>query len=259
MRNRKLPPLDMHAHIDPTLSRLQLEQLGAVVFAVTRTPAEFEAVRSRNDLVTVWGLGCHPGLAVAFDQFARANFWELMQQTAFIGEVGLDGRSPVHMDRQSVAFRRILGMLRVSPRLVSIHSARATGHVIDCLEQTPVQGAILHWWLGTPDETKRAVDAGCFFSVNMAMVPGKLEYMPLDRLLTETDHPFGDRSSTGLRQPGTVEDVEARLAANYGVSADVIRSTVWGNLGRLISQTGVGQMLSAPVRKMLAAAQRDVQ
>jgi TatD DNase family protein len=258
MSARRLPPLDMHAHIDPTMSRLQLEQLGAVVFAATRTPAEFAEVWNRADLVTVWGLGCHPGLTEAVGQFDDAKFRELMQQAPFIGEVGLDGRSPVPLDQQLAVFRSVLRFIQESPRIVSIHSARATGRVIDCLEEIPVHGAVLHWWLGTPAETKRAVDAGCFFSVNLAMAPAKLEHVPLDRVLTETDHPYGNRSGVGRRQPGTVADVESKLAEHYGVTADAVRSTVWVNLSRLVEQTGVGTMLSGPVQKMLVAAQRDL-
>jgi hypothetical protein len=44
------------------------------------------------------------------------------------------------------------------------------------------------------------------------------------------------------------------LADHYGVTVEVIRSTVWANLARLVMRIGVASMLSTPVQNMLAAA-----
>jgi TatD DNase family protein len=244
----------MHAHIEATVSRLQLEQLAAVVFAATRTPAEFLEVVNRSDLVTVWGPGCHPNLMEAAAQFDEVSFGKLMKQAPFIGEVGLDGGSAVPLQKQLDVFDAVLGLLQKSARIVSIHSSGATGKVLDCLERSPVRGVVLHWWLGTREETSRAVEAGCYFSVNLAMKRTRFQHIPLERVLTETDHPFGNRSSRGRRQPGMVADVESRLAEQYGVTIEIVRSAVWANLARLVSQAGVSRMLSRPVRQMLTSA-----
>ena len=80
-----------------------------------------------------------------------------------------------------------------------------------------------------------------------------LELIPLDRILTETDHPFGDRRGGRQARPGLVTDVEHGLAKRYGRTDDEIRLMMWDNLARLIRQTGSAALLPRPVRVQLMA------
>ena len=97
---------------------------------------------------------------------------------------------------------------------------------------------------------------GCFFSVNMSAARhGEvMSAVPLDRVLTETDHPFGDRRSKGPRRPGSVADVESALARTYRISAPDLRLQVWRNLRRLTTETGTSRLLPRTVFSHLAAA-----
>lgn len=253
---RQLPPLDLHAHIDPKTSAADLERLGAVVFAATRSLDEYESVRGRNDQVTIWGVGCHPKLAVAQNGFDRDIFTELISSSAFVSEVGLDGRSRVPMAQQREVFELILAQLREMPRILSIHSSGATAGTLEALEAVRVKGAVLHWWRGTEAQTQRALDLGCRFSVNASNMKsaGDLVMIPLDRLLIETDHPSGDRNSSAPRQPGAIADVEASLAKLHGTTAVEIRRQTWLNFSRLVNEVGVDALLPNPVQRMLAAA-----
>lgn len=220
-----LPPLDLHAHVKTTIPARDLERLGAVVFAATRSLEEFGSTQRRRDAVTIWGVGCHPGDQAAQRDFDRDRFASLARTTAFVSEVGLDGRSRVPMATQLETFRAILQVVSASPRIVSIHSGSAHAQVLDALSDNPQKGAVLHWWRGTPAQTARAVDLGCWFSVNAANMkyPESVAVIPLDRILTETDHPSGDRASTAPRQPGSVDDVEASLLAS---TASLLRQSV---------------------------------
>ena len=62
--------------------------------------------------------------------------------------------------------------------------------------------------------------------------------LPLDRVLPETDHPFGDRGAPTPRMPGSTSSVETALGRHRGSSAVQIRAVVWRNLSRLVSETG---------------------
>jgi TatD DNase family protein len=254
--SRALPPLDLHAHVAADVPARTLEGFGAVVWAATRSQAEYEQVMSRSDLVTIWGVGCHPGVLAAQREFDETKFAALMEHTPLVSEIGLDGRSKVPMELQIQTFGAILKLLTERPRVTSVHSYGATAQVLGCLEEAGgVGGIVLHWWLGDDKETRRALALGCHFSVNQAMTtrPELLRAIPLDRLLVETDHPDGDRQSAKPRQPGAVQDVEAQIALLHGLPAAAVREHAWINLANLVRINEVTHLLPSPVQKMLAA------
>lgn len=249
-------PLDLHAHVDPKISAHDLIDLRAVVFAVTRSLDEAATALSRTDARTCWGVGCHPGLVRAQKAFDADRFGELVADTAFVSEVGLDGESRVPMPLQQATLNAILGVLQPSPRITSLHSYQATEEVIAALEARPITGAVLHWWLGDADQTRRALDLGCFFSINASSVRryDLLELIPLDRVLTETDHPFGDRHTTRKARPGVVDPVEQALAKHHNVPLDGIRRQMWSNLAQLVEEAGCARLLPRSVRLELIAS-----
>lgn len=253
--SRQLPPLDLHAHIDPKARPAVLERLGAVVFAATRSLNEYESVQSRRDQATIWGLGCHPGLPEAQDSYDPGRFAELLASAAYVSEVGIDRRSKAPLDAQAQVLNSIIDCLQAAPRIVSIHSAGAPGPVLDVLEKNRIKGAVLHWWRGNEAQTRRALELGCWFSLNAAGMrhPDDVACIPVDRVLTETDHPSGDRGSGPPRQPGAVGDVESALARIHGGSAADVRLQIWANFVRLVDEVEVHEMLPPPVRRMLAA------
>lgn len=252
---KRLPPIDLHAHIEADIAASDLSELGSLIFAATRSLDEAEQALGRSDPWTIWGVGCHPGLAGVQKAFDPVRFAELIRKTAFVSEVGLDGRSRVPLEAQRTTFDRILSTLQSSPRITSIHSYAATETVLKCLTARPISGAVLHWWLGSEDETRRAVELGCFFSVNAAMLknPDLLRLLPLERVFAETDHPFGDRSGGRGRRPGNVENVEADLARLHRLDQHEVRRLMWRNLADLVRLTRCGVLLPRAVRVTLAA------
>ncbi|MFC9918134.1 TatD family hydrolase [Agromyces binzhouensis] len=254
-----LPPLDLHAHVKTSIPARDLERLGAVVFAATRSIDEFSSTQRRRDAVTVWGIGCHPGVQAAQRDFDPERFASLARTTPYVSEVGLDRRSRVPMATQLGTFRAILQVLSVSPRIASIHSSGAHAQVLDALSDTPIRGAILHWWRGNREETARAVSLGCWFSVNAANLkfPESVAMIPFDRILTETDHPSGDRDSAEPRQPGAVNAIEASLARVYGVSVPRIRRQIWHNFACVVDEVEVSRLLPTPVQRMLTFARDE--
>lgn len=251
----QLPPLDLHAHINPKTRPAELERLGAVVFAATRSLDEYESVRSRHDQVTVWGVGCHPGVAQAQRDFDADRFGSLLTSTAFVSEIGLDRRSKVPPGEQERIFASILRALHDTPRIASIHSAGVAGHVLDVLERTAIKGAVLHWWRGDEVQTKRAIELGCWFSINAAGMknPSHAALIPFERILTETDHPSGDRASPSPQQPGSVGDVEQALAKVFGVDTSIVRQQIWKNFTQLVLETSTVALLPSPIQRMIAA------
>ena len=254
---KRLPPLDTHAHVDPAIAPDDLIRLGAVVFAATRSVDDFRRTACREDSVTVWGVGCHPGLVGAQRSFDADSFSAALAHTAFVSEIGLEGNSRVPAPTQVNVFTAILGLLANQPRVVSVHTHGARDETLDALTAHAQPGIILHWWLGDPKQTRKALDLGCYFSVNHSMIRRyeHLAHLPLGRVLTETDHPSGDKFSRSPRQPGRVQPVEEGLAAIHGVRPEDVRTQMWRNMATLVnglpSQTC--SRLPTAVREMLLA------
>lgn len=237
--------LDTHAHIKPDIAPQDLIALGACVFAATRSLAEYDQVSGRTDPNVAWGVGCHPGLVGSIRAFEPDRFRECLGTAAVVAEIGLDGSSRVPMAEQQAVLHSAFGILASEPRIVSVHSYKATSGVVEALERYRPPGVILHWWLGTEEETARAVEAGAYFSLNASQVRRwpLVASLPRERLLPETDHPFGDRQSKPQR-PGNLADVETRLGKVLDQSAAATREMVWQNLRALIgSGPAVGALL----------------
>ena len=79
---------------------------------------------------------------------------------------------------------------------------------------------MLHWFTGTKAEAKRAVELGCYFSINIEMLrnerhTGLIMGLPKDRLLTETDGPFV-KGAEGTMRPRDVTLTLGSLARLLG-------------------------------------------
>ncbi|MEU6674543.1 TatD family hydrolase [Streptomyces sp. NPDC046925] len=233
----ELPALDCHAHIAPDVTRPQIDALaGAVVFAVTRTPAETCNALRRRDTTMVWGSGIHPAVPAALKAFDAKEFASTLKQTCLIGEVGLDRRGS--LEQQCSVLTQILDAARDEPVLLSLHSTGRTGRLVDILTDRPHPGIILHWFLGSPTERQQAIELGAYFSVNAAMSDDVLAAFPLQRLLPETDFP-ASRRATGAMRPGVVAPIEQRLALLHNTTPRLIRHRFWQNLRELTTQTQV--------------------
>lgn len=248
--------LDAHAHVEPGIDARHLESLGACVLAVTRTLEEFKVAEKRRDRSVVWGAGCHPGLAKAFRVYSTAALERAIALTPVIGEIGLDRSSRVPIEEQVAVFNEILALASSVPRILSIHSYRATDLVLAALERYRPQGVVLHWWLGNGTETASALELGAYFSINPAQATrwDGLKLVPRSRILFETDHPFGDRHQEPPRRPGQVSAVEQRLAIHYKDSPSNLRRESWRNLNQLVGELGLHPMLPPAFQVQLLAS-----
>jgi TatD DNase family protein len=248
----KPPPIDAHAHIDPKIDKSELSDLDAFIFAVTRSLAESRTVTDRRDSSAIWGVGCHPGLGSAQNAFRREEFEDLIGQTPLVGEIGVDASSRVPLDVQRATLREIFSVLSSQSRIASIHSFRATSLVLEELQRTPISVPVLHWWLGTRKETEQAVELGCYFSINPSCVSRSdiLSSIPIERMLTETDHPYGDKDQRSS-VPGDVREVERLLARHHKMTQSEVRQRIWFNLSFLSRITKTMPLFPQQVRKWL--------
>ena len=123
---------------------------------------------------------------------------------------------------------------------MTVHSHCAADAVLDAYGRCPGSGiVILHWFSGPRAELDRAVAMGCWFLVGPPMARSrrgrglpKAMPMPRDRVLTETDGPFG----TGRAGPlgsGDVADAMECLASACKMSTGEAGVAVSDNLRQL--------------------------
>ena len=237
--------LDFHAHIDPAIPIHDLDRLESCIVAVTRTTNDYKTTLSRPHPSTLWAVGAHPSLATVHKRFDKSEFEAALSRTAIVGEVGLDGRSSASLELQLRTLNAIFEATSRRPRLMTVHSSFATMALLEVLEHRRPRGVVLHWWSGDQEQTKRALDLGCYFSINFAQTrnPSIVDILPADRVLTETDHPFGDRLQPGLRLPGVVAEVEKYLAKSWSMDIQTTRRQIWQNLKVLATSTQTLDML----------------
>lgn len=229
--------VDAHCHVDllPHWQRVlqDMEAQGQFTFAVTTTPKAWLIEREVTQgfhYVRV-GVGLHP--QVVRDRASELSTLERsIPLTRFVGEVGLDG-SDAHKDslaEQSRVLRRVFSVCaEVGARVLSLHSLRAAGAVLDLVEQSRVHEhntLIFHWFTGSPAELRRALELGALISVNADMLRterGRACALAagLQRTLTETDAPFTKAHPAASGPPGVQPALEA-LAQCHGQPLPVV-------------------------------------
>lgn len=240
--------IDFHCHLDlypdPRGVAERASEAGVHVLSVTTTPKAWRgtAELARGLPRTRTALGLHPRLAHE-RHTEMALFEGLLYQTRYVGEVGLDGSPDLrpHAAIQRVVFDRVLAACaEAGGRVISIHSRRAAGEVLDALARRPDAGIpVLHWFSGTPRQLERAVSMGCWFSVGPAMLSGAkgtalAAAIPRERVLTETDGPFGALGGRPL-EPGDVALAEEALSSVWRCGPQEVRAALIAALRSLAS------------------------
>ncbi|WP_274114742.1 Qat anti-phage system TatD family nuclease QatD [Acidovorax benzenivorans] len=241
--------VDFHCHLDlypdHQVAVQEAENAGVFTLAVTTTPRAWPrnhelAQRTRHVRAA---LGLHPQLVA--ERAGELDLWDrYLSETRYVGEVGLDAgpRFYKSIDIQKRVFQHVLQRCaEAGGKVITVHSVRAAKIVLDHIESylPPARGkVVLHWFTGTKAEATRALELGCYFSINAAMLDtprhvAMVTALPLNKLLTETDGPF---TKTGLRpsRPEDVTVVVELLSRLHNVLPATIAETVRCNLRSLL-------------------------
>lgn len=115
-----------------------------------------------------------------------------------IGEIGLDYYwDDVERDIQKKWFIRQLELANSLNLPVIIHDREAHGDTVDILKNHLKTGGVLHCFSGSREMAKEVLDMGMYLAFggtltfkNARKSREVLEYVPLDRILVETDCPY---------------------------------------------------------------------
>ncbi len=200
---------DTHFHLDlvdkPEVLADQIEKSCIYTIAVTNSPSVFQFTEkiALGKKYLRAALGLHPELA-----FQRSHeidkFIELSILTKYIGEIGLDNFNKAKEDyhAQKKVFEKIIDTCATQKgKILTIHSRKAEGDVLNIIGPNFPGKIILHWYSGNIGNLERAVEYGCYFSINYSMTisaagKNKIIRIPDDRILIETDGPFTEYKSS---------------------------------------------------------------
>ena len=251
---------DSHCHLNfPEL----LGQLDAV-------RADMAAARVDRAIVictTLEEFAAVHGLALAHDNFwatagvhpdnedveepteARLAALARLDKVVAIGETGLDyyrlnGRSVADMAWQRERFRVHIRVARSLHKPLVIHTRSASADTLALLqeEQGGQAGGVFHCFTETAEVARAALDMGFHISFSgiltfktAADLRAVAAFVPLDRLLIETDSPYlapvPHRGKTNT--PAWVPHVAAQVAAIKGLPVEAVAAATSANTERL--------------------------
>lgn len=248
---------DTHAHYDDKafdedreelLSRLPKEGIVRVVNAGSGLASCRRTAELTEKYEFIYGaMGVHPKETGELNEESMECLKEMCRQDkcVAVGEIGLD----YYWDRPERAvqkewFARQLALARECALPVIIHSRDAAKDTADIMkaERAGEIGGVIHCYSYSKEMAKTFLDMGFYFGLggvltfrNARKLKEAAEYIPLDRIVLETDCPYlapvphrGERNSS-LNLPR----IAAALAGLKGITEEEAAGAAWENGLRL--------------------------
>lgn len=198
--------IDTHCHFDmiphPEAYLRQREQAGDIVIGMTNLPSHFKMgfLHVKGYKHIRLALGLHPLLA-SENKNELPLFNSLLDQTSYIGEIGLDfSKEGLSTKEDQISMlRKLLEKLEGRKKIISVHSRKAEKELFDLLCEYNIQNVIFHWYSGPIDLIPSIISKDYYFSINEAMTISKngraiIKGIPRNRILTESDSPFNNKA-----------------------------------------------------------------
>lgn len=251
------PIFDTHAHYDDEAFDKDREELlqelqEKGIAKVVNVGASLASCKTTIELMERYdymygAIGVHPNETAELNE---EHFTWLQEQCkrnkcVAVGEIGLD----YYWDEPERAiqkewFVRQLHMAKELAKPVVIHSRDAAKDTVDIMtaEKASEIGGVIHCFAYTKETAKTFLDMGFYIGIggvltfkNAKKLKEAAEYIPLDRIVLETDCPYlapdpnrGKRNSS-LNLPYVV----TALADIKGITEEEVRQAVWKNAHEL--------------------------
>jgi TatD DNase family protein len=170
-----------------------------------------------------------------------------MPRVVAIGETGLDyyrlnGRSLDDMRWQRERFRTHVRAAGAAAKPLVVHTRSASADTLAILREEGGASGVFHCFTETAEVARAALDLGFYISFSGIVTFRNAEdlrdvarFVPIDRLLIETDSPYlapvPFRGKTN--QPAYVAHVGAAVAALRGITAEALAGATSANFERL--------------------------
>lgn len=256
---------DFKGRVDEALKNAYDAGVRRVLLAACDEMSSYEAIRlaekEKNGRVKVWAsAGVHPHDASGVAAGLPEELTDLSANThvVAIGEMGLDfyyDNSPRKVQSEVFEWQIEWAKRAGKPIIVHLRNAekRAYGdayrEAIAIMKKTDASacGGVIHCFSGEMDDARSALDMGFYISIAGPVTYPKAQslrdvaaYVPLDRLLCETDSPYlAPQSRRGKRnEPALVREVYEKIAEVRKIPLEELAEAAWQNGDRLFGGSG---------------------
>ena len=196
--------------------------------------------------------GIHPHHAAELDTIAETALAEIAADDSVVavGECGLDYfRNYSPRDAQIHAFERQLELAQQTQKPVFLHQRDAHDEFVAILRMVidSLAGGVAHCFTGSRDELRACLDLGLYVGITGWICDERrghdlqdaVRYVPLDRLMLETDAPYllprdlKDKSLGRRNEPAVLPHVAATVARLIDESVETVAGAATQNTERL--------------------------
>lgn len=237
--------IDSHCHIDfpdfaENMPAIMAEMQAKKVTHALAVSVDVSDWARIKDLIETYpnlygSIGTHPDYPDVFEPTTD----DLVRMAAHpkviaIGETGLDYfRLEGDLDWQRERFRNHIRAANITQKPLIIHTRNAQEDTIRIMNEERAQdiGGVMHCFTETKEIAKQALDLNFYISFsgivsfkNAKIVHECAQYVPLERILIETDAPYlAPVPHRGkVNQPAWVAHVAERIAELKGVSVEEV-------------------------------------
>lgn len=214
--------------------------------ALVEVSVDYESTKKMLDLfgsenLFYFGLGMHPHSAENFEETLFDYYRELIESNnriIAVGEIGLDSKSPVDFNKQYEVYSKCVEFARSVNKPIIVHSRGYDDEILKPLKEHGASEIVFHCYSSDKEMAKLALDQGAYLSFSGIVtfpsakdVREAAKYVPMDRILAETDSPYlAPQNVRGQRNsPDRVKDVIAFLADIKGVSVTTMSDAILKN------------------------------
>ncbi|MBK4716379.1 MULTISPECIES: metal-dependent hydrolase [Tenebrionibacter/Tenebrionicola group] len=238
----------LHANVDDVLAKAASKDVKFCLAVATTLPG----YRNMRELIgerenVAFSCGVHPLNQDEVYDVAQLRRLAAEPGVVAMGETGLDYfYTPQTKARQQESFRHHIRIGRELKKPVIVHTREARDDTLAILREEQVTdcGGVLHCFTEDRETAGKLLDLGFYISFsgivtfrNADALREAARYVPLDRLLVETDSPYlAPVPYRGKEnQPAYVRDVAEYMAVLKGVSVEELAAITTQNFVNLFS------------------------
>lgn len=251
------PIFDTHAHYDDEvfdedrdalLAELPENGIARVVNVGASLASCGRTIELMNRYDYIYGaIGVHPSETAELndDAFEWLRQQCRLEKCVAVGEIGLDYYwDEPDRELQKEWFRRQLNLARELAKPVIIHSRDAAKDTVDLMTEEHAEeiGGVIHCYSYTKETAEVFLKMGFYFGIggvltfkNAKKLKEAVAYIPLDRIVLETDCPYlAPEPNRGKRNSSlNIPYVVKALAEIKGVEEEAVRKAAWENAHKL--------------------------